>query len=53
MSALWVKCLDCGQQFDIENSIRSDYRCPVCHSRFFEVDNDDSFDAYFLIQGEY
>lgn len=51
MSSIWVKCLDCGQQFDIEDGIKGDFRCPVCRSRFFEYD-DDRFEKYFTRESD-
>jgi Zn finger protein HypA/HybF involved in hydrogenase expression len=48
MSCIWVRCLDCGQQFDIEDGIKGDFRCPICFSKFFEYDQGEALDEFFL-----
>ena len=49
MSAIWVKCGSCGYKFDIEDSIKADFECPICYSKYFEYDEDlEKFDDYYL-----
>lgn len=48
MSAIWVVCSDCGYKFDIEDSIKADFKCPICHSQSFEYDDEiEKFDDFF------